>query len=132
MMGHVDCTTLASLPWIGLPSQDRATIERVQRSVAHLATPEAAIAAGFTPVLGDIPGMGVRYVHMGRTRAGINLSEPDHLLFAPIDGEERLVGIAYAFENRFETDVPVPFAVPRLPCAGPSRPATKGSFTGPA
>jgi hypothetical protein len=109
MMGHVDCTTLASPPWIGLPGRDRATIEAVQRSVAHLATPEAAIAAGFTPVLGDIPGMGVHYVHMGRSRAGINVSEPDHLLFAPIDGEERLVGIAYAFEDRVETEVPVPF-----------------------
>jgi len=109
MMGHVDCTTLASPPWVGLPSQDRATIEAVQRLVAHLAAPEAAIAAGFTPVLGDIPGMGVHYVHMGRTRAGVNVSEPDHLLFAPIDGEERLVGIAYAFEDRIETDVPVPF-----------------------
>jgi hypothetical protein len=105
----VDCATLTTPPWIGLPPGDRQQISAVQQSVAHLNTPEAAIAAGFRPVLGNIPGMGVHYIHSERTRAGVDVNEPDHLLFAPVEGEERLVGVAYAFQDVVDTDVEIPF-----------------------
>ncbi len=107
--GPVDCRVLAAPPWVGLPEADRNRIAVAQRSVEHLATPQAARAAGFVPVLGNIPGMGVHYVHMGRTRDGLKVEEPDHLLFAPVDGEEQLVGVAYAFHDVVDTQVAVPF-----------------------
>jgi len=107
--GPVDCRILAAPPWVGLSAGDRDRIAAVQHSVAHLSTPRAARAAGFVPVLGDIPGMGVHYVHTGRTRAGVNIEEPDHLLFAQVEGEERLVGVAYAFNDVVDTAVPIPF-----------------------
>src|SRR5690606_9967385 len=106
---YVDCTTLAAPPWTGLSQADRQRLTELQRSVAHLASPEAARAAGFLPALGNIPGMGTHYVHAGRTRAGLNPDQPDHLLFAPVDGEETLVGAAYAFRDQVATSAPLPF-----------------------
>ena len=105
----VSCTTLASPPWSGLSEGDRQRFSMLQSSVAQLATPEAARRAGFQPVLGNIPGMGVHYVSGARSRDGVNVEEPDHLLFAPVDGEERLVGAAYAFTDVVATDVEIPF-----------------------
>lgn len=105
----VDCTTLATPPWTGLPTSDREQVERLQRSLAELTTPEAARAAGFTPALGDIPGMGVHYVNPRRMVDGVQLDAPDHLLFATIDGEDRLVGAAYAFRDVPDTNEPIPF-----------------------
>ncbi|MDH3208330.1 MAG: hypothetical protein OEO79_17145 [Gemmatimonadota bacterium] len=105
----VSCTNLASPPWVGLPEQDRRQVAAVQQSLALLDTPEAALAAGFRPALGDIPGMGVHYVHSERSRDGVNIDEPDHLLFSTIDGREQLVGAAYAFQDVPDTKEPVPF-----------------------
>jgi hypothetical protein len=107
--GAVDCTALAKPPWLGLSDLDAQQIAQLQQATANLNTPEAARAAGFIPVLGDIPGMGVHYVNAGRTRAGVTPGEPDHLLFAPINGEEQLVGVAYAFRDVVDTKVPLPF-----------------------
>jgi len=105
----VSCMTLASPPWIGLPAGDRAQFDVLRQVVSGLETPEAARAAGFNPVLGDIPGMGVHYVNSLRSRDGVHANAPDHLLFVEIDGRERLVGAAYAFVDVPETEVPIPF-----------------------
>jgi hypothetical protein len=105
----VSCTDLASPPWIGLPDSDRRQVATLRESLVRLSTPEAALAAGFRPALGDIPGMGVHYVHSARSRDGVNLDEPDHLLFSTVDGAERLVGAAYAFTDVPDTQVPIPF-----------------------
>lgn len=105
----VDCTTLATPPWTGLADADRQRFLTAQQAVAHLTTPEAAIAAGFRPALGDIPGMGVHYVHAERGRDGIHVDQPDHLMFAPVDGEQTLVGAAYAFVDVPSTDEPLPY-----------------------
>ena len=105
----VDCTTLATPPWSGLEAADRERFAAAQRAVAGLTTPEAAIAAGFRPALGDIPGMGVHYVNVERGRDGIHVGQPDHLMFAPVDGEQKLVGAAYAFIDVPSTDEPLPF-----------------------
>jgi hypothetical protein len=105
----VDCTMLGAPPWAGLPDADRQRMSVLERAVAHLETPEAARAAGFVPALGNIPGMGIHYVHLGRVMAPIAVEEPHHLMFAPVEGEHRLVGAAYAFVDRVDTDRPLPF-----------------------
>lgn len=105
----VNCTTLASPPWAGLPVADRDQVAGLRTTVSSLGTPEAARAAGFRPALGDIPGMGIHYVHPARSRDGVNVDEPDHLLFASIDGREQLVGAAYAFRDVPDTREPIPF-----------------------
>jgi len=105
----VDCTTLASPPWTGLAQLDRERWEAAREAVKDLSTPEAAIAAGFRPALGDIPGMGVHYVNAELSRDGIHVEQPDHLMFAPVDGKEQLVGAAYAFIDVPETKEPIPF-----------------------
>lgn len=107
--GPVDCATLAAPPWTGLPDGDRARVQALHHRLAELSTPEAARAAGFRPALGDIPGMGIHYVHPQRTRDGVDPDAVDHLLFAEIDGREQLVGAAYAFRDVPDTDVPLPF-----------------------
>lgn len=105
----VECTTLASPPWVGLPDHDRMKVAQLQEATSALATPEAARAAGYVPALGDIPGMGIHYVSGPRMADGVKVDDPDHLLFAEIGGEERLVGAAYAFRDVPDTDVPIPF-----------------------
>ena len=105
----VSCTTLASPPWSGLSETDRLQVDALQQAMSKLDTPEAARAAGFNPTLGDIPGMGVHYVHMGRSLDGVRIDAPDHLMFASIDGREQLVGAAYVFIDVPETEVPIPF-----------------------
>jgi hypothetical protein len=105
----VSCTDLAAPPWNGLPAADRDQIAKVQRSLEALSTPEAARAAGYAPALGDIPGMGVHYVSPERARDGVKIDEPDHLLFATIDGKEQLVGAAYAFRDVPDTKEPIPY-----------------------
>ena len=72
----VDCTNLASPPWNGLPEIDRLQMASLQHQISALNTPEAAKAAGFTPVLGDIPGMGVHYVNSARGRDGVDIDAP--------------------------------------------------------
>lgn len=105
----VDCTTLGSPPWSGLSDQDRRQVAELRDAVAGLSTPEAAEAAGFRPALGDIPGMGVHYVNRQRTQDGVHADAPDHLLFAQVGGEQKLVGVAYAFVDVPDTDEPIPF-----------------------
>ncbi len=105
----VSCTDLAAPPWNGLPTADRERVAALRASVEHLATPDAAQSAGFRPALGDIPGMGVHFVHSERGRNGVRPGEPDHLLFSEIGGELTLVGAAYAFIDVPDTTEPIPF-----------------------
>ena len=105
----VSCTTLASPPWSGLPETDRLQFAALQRTVSGLETPEAARAAGFNPALGDIPGMGVHYVNLARSRDGVDINAPDNLMFASIDGKDQLVGAAFTFYDVPDTDEPIPF-----------------------
>jgi hypothetical protein len=104
--GPVECTTLAAPPWSGLPDRDRSMILRLEEAVAPFATPAAAAAAGFRPQFGNIPTMGVHWIHAGRMQAGIRAEEPDHLMFAEVNGEERLVGMAYAFVGPVGAEMP--------------------------
>jgi hypothetical protein len=117
-----ECTTLATPPWPGLPERDRQLVRRLEAAVASYGTPEAARAAGFRPALGNIPTMGVHWIHAERTGAGADLEEPDYLLFAPIGGVDRLVGVAFALTDfadqhgllPFESDLAHWYDHPRL------------------
>ena len=103
----VSCTDMATPPWAGLPDSDRKQVATLQKELAPLSTPEAAIAAGFNPVLGDIPGMGVHYINIGLAMRGKDLdaNTPDQLLFS----QDQLVGAAYSFTDVPDTKVPLPF-----------------------
>jgi hypothetical protein len=105
----VDCTNLATPPWNGLAEKDRLQLAALQQELSALNTPEAAGAAGFTPVLGDIPGMGVHYVNIARMGDPLDINAPDNLMFASIDGREQLVGAAYTFYDVPDTKQPMPF-----------------------
>ena len=106
----VSCTNLANPPWDGLSEKDKQRFNNLEQELSGLNTPEAAIAAGFFPALGDIPGMGIHYVNlsMGLDK-DYNIDLPNQLMFSPIDGEEKLVGAAYAFVDVPNTDVQLPF-----------------------
>ena len=105
----VDCTNLATPPWDGLPEKDRLQLATLQQQISALNTPEAAKAAGFTPVLGDIPGMGVHWIHAARMADPVDVNVPDNLMFASIDGKDQLVGAAYTFVDVPDTNEPIPF-----------------------
>lgn len=63
-------------------------IREVHQAMRSLASPAAAKAAGFEPVLGWIPTMGVHWVNPVRMQAGrtFKLGEPAQLMFSPIGG----------------------------------------------
>jgi len=105
----VDCTNLATPPWNGLAEMDRRQMSSLQQQISPLSTPEAAKAAGFMPVLGDIPGMGVHWVHAARMGDPVDVNAPDNLMFASIDGRDQLVGAAYTFYDVPDTNEPLPF-----------------------
>ncbi|MBV24581.1 MAG: hypothetical protein CME12_00490, partial [Gemmatimonadetes bacterium] len=105
----VSCETLATPPWAGLPDMDRLKMSALRQEITALNTPELAIAAGFNPALGDIPGMGVHYVKSGGGPDDVDVNAPNHLMFAEMDGTDKLVGAAYAFVDAIDTDAVVPF-----------------------
>ena len=73
----VDCVNLSMPPWNGLPEAARLQMATLQEDISALSTPEAAKAAGFNPVLGDIPGMGVHWVHPARMVDPVDINLPD-------------------------------------------------------
>ena len=106
----VSCTDLASPPWAGLPSYDRAKIKDLEDSLASLSTPADARAAGFLPALGEIPGMGQHYVSLKLSMNNdVDVDKPNNLLFANIEGEDQLVGAAYLFMDKVNTTKEIPF-----------------------
>lgn len=105
----VDCVSLAMPPWNGLPDAARLQMAALQQELSALGTPEAATAAGFFPVLGDVPGMGVHWVHPTRMGDPVDINAPDNLMFASIDGRDQLVGAAFTFTDIPDTNEPVPF-----------------------
>ena len=104
----VSCTDLAMPPWNGLPDTDRLQLARLQQEITAFDTPEKARAAGFIPALGDIPGMGVHYVKSGGGPDVVDVNAPNHLMFIDVDGQQKLVGAAYAFVDVIDTDAGIP------------------------
>jgi hypothetical protein len=72
----------------------------VEAAVGEFADTESAWSAGFRPVLGMIPTMGTHWVSPLRmlTGSGSDPSRPEHLMFSLVNGEEQLVGAAFAYQ----------------------------------
>lgn len=86
-------------------------IRDVEKAAASLTTTEGARAAGYEPVLGWIPLMGTHWVHGPRMlegRGGLSLNAPAQLMFSPVGGKERLVGLAYAYYAPIKDTTPPP------------------------
>jgi hypothetical protein len=86
----------------------REQIAVVEASVAPFAGSAAARASGFRPALGMIPTMGTHWVNAIRMLSGTGseLARPEHLMFSPVDGEEKLVGVAFAYQARPDQNTP--------------------------
>jgi hypothetical protein len=83
-----------------LTPKARAQIDTVRRAVARYASPQAAEDAGYQPVFGLVPLQGVHYVQPDLVRDGkFELARPPVLMYAPVGGEPKLVGVAYAYEH---------------------------------
>ncbi len=76
-----------------------AEIQQVKQAVEGLSTTDAARAAGFNPVLGWIPTMGTHWVSAAKMLSGkrFDPTDPPQLMFSPVDGQEKLVGAAFAY-----------------------------------
>ena len=89
--GHADMA-------IVLSDLARAQIDSARTVIKHYDTPAKAIAAGYRPVLGDVPLQGVHYVNRAVLSAGtFELSRPSMLLFSPVGDTVALVGAAYGY-----------------------------------
>jgi hypothetical protein len=90
---------------------DPAMLETFLRQAEAAAAPyrslENAVAAGFRRLGPAFPGMGEHWIHPGRIVAGhIDPARPPVLCYAPIQGEHRLV--ALAFTVPLDADEPPP------------------------
>ncbi|MGH7470268.1 MAG: hypothetical protein ACRENP_20185 [Longimicrobiales bacterium] len=93
-------TSASSKPnWTGVSPKALAQIGEVEKATLPIASPQAANDAGFAPVLGWVPTMGVHWVNDARSADGVrfDLRAPDQLMFSRINGKETLVGAAYAY-----------------------------------
>ena len=73
-------------------------LDSVRRAVASLATPDAARAAGYRPVFGQVPLQGEHWVRGDLVLGGAaDLAKPPVLMFAPVAGKPVLVGVAFAY-----------------------------------
>ena len=80
-------------------AQAHREIAEVVEATHRLDAPTAAAAAGFKPVFGWIPTMGVHYVDDSRMAKDkqSDLAAPNNLMFSKINGRDSLVGAAYAY-----------------------------------
>ena len=86
----------------------RRQIDTVAKAVTPLGAPGAAAAAGFAPVFGWIPTMGVHWVdRLSMTKAKQNdRRSPANLMFSKIGGKDSLVGAAYAYFTADDDSTP--------------------------
>ena len=91
-----------------------AQIDTVRRAVAtRFADPRAAEDAGYQPVLGLVPLQGVHYVRPELIENGsFDLDQPPVLMYAPVSGKPKLVGVAYAYEHARTKPLPEGFDGP--------------------
>src|SRR5215207_2229353 len=83
-----------------LSPKAKAQIDSVRRAVAQFANPQTAEDAGYETVFGLVPLQGVHYVRPDLVRDGtFDLTKPPVLMYAPVNGEPKLVGVAYAYEH---------------------------------
>ncbi len=97
-------------PADSLTARARAQLDAARRATAALSTPEAARAAGFRPMFGQVPLQGEHYVRVDRVLSGrFDVAEPSVLMFAPVAGKPTLVGVAYAFLHPKDSVPPAGF-----------------------
>ena len=91
--------TVSRPVWKEASPSAQQQIHQVENATAPLATPDSARAAGFTPVLGWIPTMGTHWVNGPRMLQGrtFDVTSPSQLMFSRVNGQETLVGAAYAY-----------------------------------
>lgn len=114
-------TAIVAAPTVGaqsaaeapLTSKAKAQIDSVRQAVARFADPRVAEDSGYKPVFGLVPLQGVHYVRPDLIRGGkFELTEPSVLMYAPVKGVPKLVGVAYAYEHPRSQPVPEGFDGP--------------------
>jgi hypothetical protein len=93
-----------------LSARARAQLAEARLATAALATPEAARAAGYHPVFGNVPLQGEHYVRMDLVASDrFDVRRPPVLVFAPVNGRPTLVGVAYAYQHPEKAPLPEGF-----------------------
>ena len=93
-----------------LTEKARAQLEAARKATQPLGTPEAAKAAGYFPVFGNVPLQGEHYVRFDLVSTGtFDPEQPSVLMFAPVSGTPTLVGAAYAYQHPAGAPVPEGF-----------------------
>jgi hypothetical protein len=73
-----------------------AFVDSARAAASGLSTIQSAVAAGYRRLGPDFPGMGEHWVHVGLIVTGrVDAAAPPVLAFARVDGEPRLVAVAY-------------------------------------
>lgn len=100
MLGGASVSAAQSPRSPALTARAKAQIDSVRKAVAPYADPRVAEDSGYEPVFGLVPLQGVHYVRPDLIRAGtFDLTKPPVLMYAPVKGEPKLVGVAYAYEH---------------------------------
>lgn len=82
-----------------LTQHARDQVAEAHRVALLLDTPEKARAAGYRPRFGDVPLQGEHWSNPQLVLTGtFDIEHPPILMFAPIDGAQQLIGVAYAYE----------------------------------
>jgi hypothetical protein len=90
---------MAGMSHTAVSAKAQKEIDSVAKATVSLGTSKAAASAGFQPVFGWIPTMGVHWVDETRMVKAkqSDIAAPDNLMFSPINGRDSLVGAAYAY-----------------------------------
>lgn len=91
-----------------LPAETRAQLDAAKASIqANYSTPEKAEAAGWRRPRSSTPTMGEHWSNPQLVRqAGFDPNNPEILMFAPINGELKLVGASWMNRQGADEDVP--------------------------
>ncbi len=82
-------------------------VAAAKRAAADLDTPEKARAAGYRPRFGDVPLQGEHWTNARLVLTGtFDIEHPPILMFAPVDGRQKLLGVAYAYEVKQDDAIP--------------------------
>ena len=101
-MGHDQMT----MPVV-LTQHAQDQIAEAKRVATELDTPEKARAAGYRPRFGDVPLQGEHWSNRELVLTGtFDIEHPPILMFAPIGGTQKLIGVAYAYEVKAGDSIP--------------------------
>jgi hypothetical protein len=103
----------AQAPTARLTPKAKAQIDSVRTAMAGYADPRVAEDSGYEPVFGLVPLQGVHYVRPDLIKHGkFELTKPSVLMYAPVHGTPKLVGVAYAYEHPKSQAIPEGFDGP--------------------